>query len=670
MSKIYQTVIDKIRRGIGRSVQKTAGEGGENLSGQSALKIGVFATNGRIGLLACLIVIVCAAVVATHWSALSAEAMMFDDEQYLSMNPLVQNPSWASVRQFLTEVLEPSTVEGYYQPLTMISLMVDYALGGRDDNLMPFHRTSIALHAANTALVIVLLYLLFGQAWIAAGVGLLFGLHPMTVETISWVGERKTLLAAFFTLWCLILYVRFVRRNKQWTYIICLLMYVLALMSKPTSIMLPVLMLVLDYWPLGRWKKEAIEEKMLFFVVGGIFAVITFVSQRRTAIAVVPGLQSLNGILLTLCHNIIFYLYKIVWPANLSPYYPYPEPLGLSKPMVLAGVIGTCILAHLLVTTLRWTRGVLAGWLFFFLAILPTMGVIRFSIVIAANKFAYLPSTGLLMIVVLLLGWFCRGVGKMIMVRRITAVIAVVILAGAEAVATRRHLAHWHSTAGLYEYMLALAPNAAPLHVGLGLALEKRGSRDEAISHYRRALELKSDYAIAHNNLGNALLAEGELDEAIRHYRWVLQSSPDQPEAYNNLGFALAKKGRFEDAISYYKKALEIEPGYVTALKGIAWILATNPDPKVRDADRAVKFAERAAKLTGHQNATVLDTLAAAYAADGRFEQAVTTAQAAFEQASAGQDRELAGEIQRRLELYSQKKPYQEPSQQQEEIRR
>jgi len=195
---------------------------------------------------------VCACVAAAHWPALSAQALSFDDHEYMAENPLVQNPGWSSARRFLTEVLEPSTIGGYYQPLNMISLMLDYALGGRPDNLLPFHRTSLALHMANTALVIVLLYLLFGRAWVAAGVGLLFGLHPMTVETITWVGERKTLLAAFFALWSLIIYVYFTRKGNWKLYFGCMVMYVLALMSKPTSLPLPAAMLLMDYWPLGR----------------------------------------------------------------------------------------------------------------------------------------------------------------------------------------------------------------------------------------------------------------------------------------------------------------------------------------------------------------------------------------------------------------------------------
>jgi len=152
----------------------------------------------KLALNIAIIVAVCVIVLVVHWPALSAKAVSFDDDTYVTNNLLVQNPGWASANRFLTEVFSPSTVGGYYQPLAMISLMFDDAVGGRTDNLMPFHRTSIALHVANTVLIIVLLYLLFGNIWLAAAAGLLFGVHPMTVESIAWVTERKTLLAAFF----------------------------------------------------------------------------------------------------------------------------------------------------------------------------------------------------------------------------------------------------------------------------------------------------------------------------------------------------------------------------------------------------------------------------------------------------------------------------------------
>lgn len=161
----------------------------------------------RVALLVILLFLVSITVTAAHWPALSAKAISFDDEQYFIRNPLVQNPGWASAKRFLTEILTPSTVRGYYQPLSMISLMLDYQLGGREKYLLPFHRTSLSLHVANTVLIIILLYYLFGNLWAAAAAGLLFGVHPMMVETIPWVSERKTLPAAFFSLISLIFYV-------------------------------------------------------------------------------------------------------------------------------------------------------------------------------------------------------------------------------------------------------------------------------------------------------------------------------------------------------------------------------------------------------------------------------------------------------------------------------
>jgi hypothetical protein len=156
-----------------------------------------------------LAVIIVVLVVWVHWPALSAKALSFDDQQYLTDNILVQNPSWTSAKRFVTEILTPSTVGGYYQPLSMISLMLDVALSGRPGNLQPFHRTSLILHVINTLLIVVLLYQLFGNPWVAAMIGLLYGVHPMSVESIPWIGERKTLLAAFFSLLALIAYFLF-----------------------------------------------------------------------------------------------------------------------------------------------------------------------------------------------------------------------------------------------------------------------------------------------------------------------------------------------------------------------------------------------------------------------------------------------------------------------------
>ncbi|MHC4498932.1 MAG: hypothetical protein ACYS21_07445, partial [Planctomycetota bacterium] len=273
-------------------------------------------TYPQIVVLLVLLLAVAICVTLAHWPTLSAQASSFDDEQYLHKNPLVQNPSWNSTWRFLSELLAPSTVGGYYQPLAMISLMLDYAMGGRSDNLLQFHVTSLCLHVLNTSLIIILLYMLFGKVWPAMIVGLLFGVHPMTVEPISWVSERKTLLASFFALWCLILYVRSVqKRGSRTLFGTSIAMYVLALMSKPTTTMVPILLLLLDFWPLRRLSKRAFMEKLPLFVIMIIFVFITVISQGRTASVIMPTEYNPTRIPLILCHNIIFYPYKIIWPA-------------------------------------------------------------------------------------------------------------------------------------------------------------------------------------------------------------------------------------------------------------------------------------------------------------------------------------------------------------------
>ena len=795
-------------------------------------------------ILLALALTLCAVVAVVHWPMLSAQALSFDDISYLTENPLVHHPSWASAGTFLTEILEPSTVQGYYQPLTMISLMLDYTQAHRPDNLRPFHRTSLVLHIANTLLIVAILYSLFGNLPIAAAVGLLFAVHPMTVEPLAWIGERKTLLAAFFSLACLALYLRYARRHTIAVYLACGLMYLLAVLSKPTSIPVPFLMLLLDYWPLARLSRRAFLEKIPFFVVAIIFAVITYVSQGRTAAVTTPVEHGLPHIALTLCHNIIFYIYKIIYPANLSSYYAFPDPLALSDIMVLVGLIGTCILIPLLLVSLRWTRALLTGWLLFFIAILPTMGVVGFTIVIASDKYAYLPSLGLLIV----LAWLFSNLLSSKKPRRGTilakyTVITVLVLGliAAESVATRRQLRHWRDTASLFRHMLTITPDSSRLHNmlalelaaqgkpaqaithyrqslqlnpydvdahgNIALALQAQGKLDEAIAHYRRALQINPEAVAHHNNLGNALQIKGLLDQAIAHYRQAMQLNPDFAQAHYNLANTYQSQGKLDLAIKYYHQALRVDPDYIEAhnnlgsllrgqghsdqaiahfgrvlqldptsveahlnlaltfqaqgaldtaiahyrqalqldphrdgayrglgmalqaqdkldqaviyyrqslalnpnnihthyrlalalqsqhqdtkaidhfrhairlapdwpepINGLAWLLATHHDPALRDPQDAITLARHAAEVTSHKDSSVLDTLAAAYAAAGQFEQAVTTAaqaleletatsdaQLALELATATSNAQLAHEIADRLALYQQGKPY------------
>jgi len=366
---------------------------GNAKAGSSAVVLWVF-----------LSLIVVGATLFAHWPALDAEAINMDDQDYLFANPVLQHASWASVGVIFREVFRSSTVQGYYEPLTLLSLMLDVAAGGCPDNLRPFHVTSLVLHLLNTILIIVLLYMLFGRPWAAAAVGLLFGVHPLTVEPVAWVWERKTILAAFFGLWCLIFYVRYTRRPSFGAYAGVLVMFVLALMAKPTITPLPALLLLVDFWPLGRLNGRAVLEKAPLLAIAGISAIITVISTSvNTSSVALLGENSLAQLPLKICYLIVFYLCKIVWPANLSSIYLLPQPMALSQPLVLGAVAGTCVLILLLVVSLRRTRAPAMASLFFIVAISPTFGVVQYSWVAASDKYVYIPAIGLLMVLAWLL---------------------------------------------------------------------------------------------------------------------------------------------------------------------------------------------------------------------------------------------------------------------------
>ena len=533
-----------------------------------------------------------AIITAVHWPALSAQAFALDDSQYLANNPLVQNPSWTSARRFLTEVLDPSTVRGYYQPLSMISLMLDYAAGGNIDNLTPFHRTSLALHVANALMIMMLLYLLFRCLPAAAAAALLFALHPMTVETIAWVSERKTPLATFFALAAMIFYVRYAQTIRLKMYALALVAFALALLAKPTAVALPIVMLLLDYWPLSRISKRALLEKIPFLLLAVAAAAITFFSQYRTSLLEMPTQLTAWKIPLLICHNIFFYLAHIFYPVNLTSHYPIYQPFDLSQPMILVGLIATVLLTIVLLVSWRRSRTFLTGALIFLITILPTMGIVKFTNVVAADKFAYLPALGLLLILAHLLSRLSQNTAttRRLPTRSIILILLVLLLASTETLLTRRYLAKWQDTETLWRHMTQTTPKVVGLR--------------------------------------------------------------------NTFGVILAQKGDFLGAQAEYHQALAMQPDHADTLNNLAWLLATHHQPKFRDGPQAVRIAEQVCQATRRQSPATLDTLAAAYAETGQFEEAIKTAQLALELADQTHDPALAEEIKQRLKSYQQRRPY------------
>lgn len=512
--------------------------------------------------LALAVVVVLAGTALAYWPVLSAQATTYDDEMYLTGNPLVQNPGWDSAQRFFTEVLKPSTVRGYYQPLTMISLMLDYALGGRPEDLTQFHRTNLALHLANAALIVVFLHLLFGNVWAAAAAGLLFGCHPLTIEPVAWLTERKTLLATFFALGSLIVYVWHARRPTWGRLGGCLALMVLSLLSKPTTTPLPLLMILLDYWPLRRLSRRTLLEKAPLLLVAAAFAVITVISQREAAGLKDPTVHGPWRIPLLLCHNIVLYPRQMLWPVNLSWHYPFPEPMDLSVPIVRTGVIGTVLLLTVLLVAWRWTRAPLTSWLFFFVAIFPTMGVIGFTSFIACDKYAYFPATGMLLLLAFGMSrwWHAVPSPGWQPVVRVATVATVLALAGVSTWLTRHYLGFWRDTERLHRYMVAMTPGAYAARYNLGHHLARQGRLDEALREYEQALRVEPNHWRSHSEIGRVLVVQERYAEALPHLETALRLAPDTYATNYNYGIALEKLGRNAEALAAYDRALAVAP--------------------------------------------------------------------------------------------------------------
>jgi len=434
----------------------------------------------------------------------------------------------------------------------------------------------------NAVLVAVFICLLFGNPWVGGLTGVLFGLHPLTVEPVPWLGERKTLLAAFFALASLSLYLLYVQWRSRVLYATSLATFVLSLLAKPTTTPLPILLLLLDGWPLNRLSWRSLAEKGPFLVVAAVSAAVTFVSQSRAAIAVVmPQDYSPYQAPLTVCHNIVFYLRKMVWPTGLTPYYPFPEPMDLSQPAVLAGVVGTGLLIAGLLLSLRWTRALLVGWLFFFVGIAPTLNVIAFTRVIASDKYVYLPGLGMLMLIAwgMVRLWKAGG-ARWAKVGRPGLIGLVLLLAVLEADATRAQLHIWQDTESLYRHMLTYAPQVDTLHDFLGQQLYRRGCVAEALEHYTQALRLNPKNPSPHNNIGVVLAEQGKFAEARQYFAEAVRLKPDYANGFSNLGRALAGLGQLEQARQSYEHALELDPNCYDAHQGLGILLATQGDLK------------------------------------------------------------------------------------------
>jgi len=500
-----------------------------------------------------LALLVGAVATIAHWPSLASRALTFDDDAYLVNNPLIRNPSWHGLGRFWTEIARPSTVPGYYQPLSMTSLLVDAALGGHPGNLRPFHRTSLLLHTINAILVFFVLRQLLKMPMAAAIAAMLFGVHPLAVESICWVGERKTLLATALALISVLFYVRHARGHGWPSLILSIVFFLLALTAKPSVMALPLVLLLLDIWPLRRLDGRSVIEKLPFVLLAVSGAIVAYVSQSNTYGVTLPIGEAAPNPFTLFTHNVAFYLRKAFWPTSMSAYYPVPHPLDWSNLMVLAGAVALPALLIAALLMRRRTPSLAIGGGVFFVALLPAMGLIGFHPVIAADRHLYFPILGLLLPLTVLLDWLLRRQAYLLPV---VASVAFVLLTRE----TRLAIAHWRDSVALFSYFTQVAPDAPAPYARLGAALLTSNRAEDSIAPLKRSLDLRPNQPFTLRRLGQAQMLTGQAIEGVKSLEAAHALRPESFPILRDLGWACLAAGDSDAAARHFQAALTLRP--------------------------------------------------------------------------------------------------------------
>lgn len=538
------------------------------------------------------------------------EFVNYDDPDYVTANAHVkagltpESVRWA----FSTSDIS------YWHPLTWLSHMADWQIYG--DNPHGHHATSLVIHALNAVLVFVVFRRLTGATWLSALLAAVFAWHPMRVESVAWVAERKDVLSGFFALATLWAYAVFAERRRDgaagaWRfYAGALALFTAGLMSKPMLVTLPAVLLVLDAWPLGRLSKESwarvVAEKVPFGVLSLVVSAVTIHAQK--AVGTLSEVLPLHARLANAVIGVARYVGKFFWPVDLSVLYPHPGfwPAGRVALAVVFFVTVTAIAVW------QWKRRpwVLAGWLFFLAALLPASGVVQVGIQSMADRYTYLPMLGVAVAVI----WTLREWVKSPAARGALASAALLLLAGR----TWDQLGVWRDSKTLFDQALRAAPEGNYLaYNNRGLARFKAGRVDDALSDYRESLAINPTWAESNNNLGYTLAQIGRPAEAIPFYEHALQTKPDQLEIRNNLANALSDVGRLDDAVREYEAVLARAPTHVNALNGLGVALAMQGH-----LPEAVAKFERVLRIDP-QNAGAHSNLGNAYALMGKPAEAI-----------------------------------------------
>jgi tetratricopeptide (TPR) repeat protein len=527
------------------------------------------------------------------------------------------------------------------------------------------HFTNVLLHTIAVLLLFVALQQMTGALSRSAFVAALFAIHPLHVESVAWVAERKDVLSAVFFMLTLLAYIRYARAPSAWRYLTVAFAFALGLMSKPMVVTLPFVLLLLDYWPLrritdrrsdvGRHLLKLVLEKIPLIALSVVSSTVTFLAQRGAIgwTEQLPMLARINNAMVTY----VIYVRQMLWPANLAVFYTHPENRLPSWEISLALVvlIGITMAAVIL---RKDTPYFITGWLWYLGMLVPVIGLVQVGWQGHADRYTYLPQIGLYIAAT----WAAADLTASWHHQRIFLSAAALLVIGALTWTAWIQTSYWRDSETLFSHALAVTGKNDVAENNLGIVFLEKGKLDQAISMLQAAIDLRPENGPAHNNLAKALLQKGRLDQAMVHYRKFMEIEPQNVEARNILGTALIQQKHVREAIDQWTEALAIQPENGNAASNLAWVFATCPEDSIRDGTRAVELGEKALRISGGKIPMIYRVLAAAYAESGRFADAVETARRGAELANSQGNPGLATELQNNIALYEAARPMRDPS--------
>ncbi|EEF63466.1 tetratricopeptide repeat protein [Pedosphaera parvula] len=537
-----------------------------------------------------------------YYGVLHAGFNNYDDSQYLTENPAIK----AGLTAESVEWAFTTGYAGNWHPLTWLSHMLDWQLFGAQAG--PHHLISLLFHIANSVLLFVLLRSMTGALWRSAIVAAIFAWHPVHVESVAWVAERKDVLSTFFWLLTLLAYVAYARRGGWLRYCLVVVCFVLGLMSKPMVVTLPLILFLMDFWPLERikigtfWKtmsssgstsgnwypaewKRLVLEKLPLLILAGISSWITLEVQ------VGGGAVSLTN--LTLSDRIqnalvsyVRYLGKLFWPRKLAVFYPYHY--GWSFWQVGAAALLIASLLLLAIYKMRRSPFLITGWLWYLIAMVPVIGLIQVGEQSIADRYTYIPSIGLFVAVV----WGVLELFSSLPLRNWILGTGTSLLLSACVVCTIIQVSYWKTSETLFSHALEATKDNVVAEYNLGQALSTAGKMDAAVPHYREALRIQPNHARAQNNLGLALYMAGKAEEATHHYSEALKIDPNAEEFHFNYGLALASLGRVDEAIEQHSECARLMPEHAENHFTLASLLVRKQqfEPAVLEYSETIKY--------------------------------------------------------------------------------